>query len=540
MGTAREKMKKEKRPSLNRKENRAYLVGGGIASLSAAAFLIRDAGFPGNRISILEESAIGGGSLDGRGTPREGYVIRGGRMMNLSYLCTYDLFSSIPSYSEPKISVYQEILNFNRKVKSHSLSRVVEGGRKIDVSKMGFDHKNRMELLSLFVKSEKACGDDQIRDFFSDSFFETNFWYMWATMFAFQPWHSLVEFKRYLHRFIHEFPRINTLAGVDRTPLNQFDSLVLPLQEWLKEKGVKFEYGCKVTDVDFQTDASQKKALGIRYTQRGRIENTSLNEDDLLLITLGSMTEGSSLGSMKKAPKLLSKKDGGSWPLWEKIAGKNNEFGNPKIFDERISESKWESFTVTFKDPTFFDRMEKFTGNKAGTGGLVTFKDSNWLMSVVLAHQPHFLKQPADIQVCWGYGLFPDKLGNFIHKKMSDCTGEEILRELLCHLRFDDDRQKIIKHAICIPCMMPFITSQFLTRRTGDRPAVVPTGSVNFGFIGQFCEIPDDVVFTVEYSVRAARMAVYSLLNIKKEIPKVYKDPNTLKILFEAIKTILR
>ncbi|EPG74427.1 hypothetical protein LEP1GSC058_4029 [Leptospira fainei serovar Hurstbridge str. BUT 6] len=536
-------MKKEQKSSYNGKEkieNRAYLVGGGISSLSAAAFLIRDAGFPGNKISILEESAISGGSLDGSGTAREGYVIRGGRMMNLSYLCTYDLFSSIPSSSDPSVSVYQEILNFNRKIKSHSLSRVVEKGRKIDVSKMGFNHKNRMELLRLLVKSEESCGNDQIRDFFSDSFFETNFWYMWATMFAFQPWHSLVEFKRYLHRFIHEFPRINTLAGVDRTPLNQFDSLVLPLQKWLQRNGVKFEYDCKVTDIDFQIDTLRKKAVGIRYTQKRRSKNISLNDNDLLLITLGSMTEGSDLGSMKKAPKLLSKKDGGSWPLWEKIASKNNEFGHPKIFDERISESKWESFTVTFKDPSFFDRMEQFTGNKAGTGGLVTIKDSNWLMSVVLAHQPHFLNQPPNIQVCWGYALFPDKIGNFVHKRMSDCSGEEILRELLGHLQFDDDLKKIIKHAICIPCMMPFITSQFLTRESGDRPAVVPKGAVNFGFMGQFCEIPDDVVFTVEYSVRSAQMAVYSLLNVKKEIPKVYKDPNTLKMLFEATKTMFR
>src|ERR1700712_5300752 len=61
--------------------------------------------------------------------------------------------------------------------------------------------------------------------------------------FAFQPWHSAVEFKRYLHRFIQEFPRINSLAGVDRTPYNQYDSIILPIETYLKAQGVQFRYG---------------------------------------------------------------------------------------------------------------------------------------------------------------------------------------------------------------------------------------------------------------------------------------------------------
>jgi myosin-crossreactive antigen len=63
-------------------------------------------------------------------------------------------------------------------------------------------------------------------------------------------------------------------------------------------------------------------------------------------------------------------------------------------FNSNIAWSFWESFTVTLKDPAFFEKMAQFSGNEAGTGGLVTFKDSNWLMSVVLAHQPHFPHQP--------------------------------------------------------------------------------------------------------------------------------------------------
>jgi len=70
-----------------------------------------------------------------------------------------------------------------------------------------------------------------------------------------------------------------------------------------------------------------------------------------------------------------------------------------------------------------------------------------------------------------------------------------------------------------------------MPRVKGDRPDVVPAGAKNFAFIGQFCEIPDDVVFTVEYSVRSAQMAVYKLLDIKKEIPPVFKGQHDVGVL---------
>src|SRR5262245_66077709 len=90
--------------------SRCYLVGGGIASLACAAYLIRDGGIPGRKIRILEESALLGGSLDARGSPERGYVMRGGRMLDLeAYTCTYDLLSSIPSMAEPGITVKDEV-----------------------------------------------------------------------------------------------------------------------------------------------------------------------------------------------------------------------------------------------------------------------------------------------------------------------------------------------------------------------------------------------------------------------------------------------
>lgn len=520
---------------------RAYLVGGGIASLAAAAYLIQDGGLPGEDITVLESSARTGGALDGAGSPETGYVIRGGRMLNdEAYAATYDLLSRIPSLPDPAETLLDDLREFNAEVKGHSLSRLVRAGKKLDASDMGLGAKDRLALVELMAVSEDSLGAKRIADYFQPSFFTTNFWYMWATTFAFQPWHSLVECKRYMHRFIHALPWFSTLAGVRRTRYNQYDSVVLPLTRWLEAQGVRFLMNTRVTAVDFTRGPSGKSVERIRCLRDGGPEEIVVKPDDLVFVTIGSMVAASSFGSMTSAPGLKRTDESGAWPLWETIAKANPEFGNPRAFDGDIDGSKWLSFTTTLRDPTFFDLMERFTGNTAGTGGLVTFTDSSWLMSVVLAHQPHFLNQPEDVQVFWGYGLFVDQPGDFVDKKMSECTGEEILVELLRHLRFDEHIPGILAAANCIPCMMPYITSQFMPRVKGDRPPVVPAGTANVAFIGQYCEIPDDVVFTVDYSVRSAQTGVYSLLKLDKDVTPIYKGGHDVRVLLDAIRAMLR
>ena len=519
---------------------KVHLIGSGIASLASAAYFIRDGRINPTNITIYEEMDIAGGSLDGAGSAKDGYIMRGGRMLNFSYVCTYDLFSFIPSLGDPGIMVLDEIKAFNKNIKTHSQARLVEDGQILDVSTMGFNTKDRLDLVEMMAASESHLGTKRINEWFEPDFFKTNFWFMWDTMFAFQPWHSAIEFKRYLHRFIHEFKRIDTLAGVDRTPYNQFDSLARPLIEWLKEQGVKFELGTRVTDLYFSLTGEKKTVQTIQLIKDGRTKSIKVRLNDMVLVTIGSMTADSSLGSMDSVPRLITDKRDGSWKLWEAIARNSDQFGHPSVFDSRVDESKWESFTVTCQGTEFFDLMEEFSGNKAGTGGLVTFKDSNWLMSIVLAYQPHFIGQPDNVTVFWGYGLFQDKEGNFVKKKMADCTGAEILTELFSHLKFDEVSDKLLKTSNCIPCMLPYITSQFLTRTTGDRPQVVPEISGNLAFIGQFAEVPDDVVFTVEYSVRTAQTAVYELLELDKQPTLIYKGDHHVDVLFNAMKTMFR
>ena len=514
-----------------------YLVGGGIASLAAAAFLIRDGDILGQNITILEESAQIGGSLDAAGNPRDGYVMRGGRMLESKYLCTFDLFSSIPTLDESK-TVTQEIFQWNVAMNTSSKSRLFRHGHRLTAPKFGLTERHILTLERIALQAEEVLGRSSISDQFDPSFFETDFWFMWCTTFAFQPWHSAVEFKRYLDRFTHMICGFNTLKGIMRTVYNQYDSMVRPLQKWLVDRGVNFELNTRVVDLELRFDSEGYAVRRILCRNGDFLREIEVGEDDKVIVTLGSMVEGSSLGSMDSAPVLKDKSDGGAWRLWANIALGQPQFGYPANFTEHIEKSKWVSFTTTLHDPTFFHLVRDRTGNVPGEGGLITFPESSWLASIVLPHQPHFIGQPADVQVFWGYGLFVDVPGNFVKKPMSSCTGREIMTEIMGHLGIDAHARKILESSICIPCMMPFITSQFLCRGAGDRPQVRPEGSKNLAFAGQFCELPDDVVFTVEYSIRSAQMAVYSLLGLERTPPPVYKGQDSPRILLEAFRML--
>lgn len=123
---------------------------------------------------------------------------------------------------------------------------------------------------------------------------------------------------------------------------------------------------------------------------------------------------------------------------------------------------------------------------------------------------------------------------------MVDCTGEEILTELLYHLNFKEEMKKILKTSICIPCILPFTTAQFLTRAKGDRPQVIPEGSTNLALLGQFCEIEDDIVFTMDYSVRSAQTAVYKFLNLNKKVTPIYKGQYDVRVLYNSAMKMLK
>jgi len=521
---------------------KAYLIGGGLASLASAAYLIRDGGMPGENITIYEESGMVGGSLDAEGTGAgDGYVMRGYRMLESKvYSCLYDLLSFIPSLHDPDRTVLDEFREFNERVKISAKSRLIEEGKVVEPFPFQLQLKDRFRLLWFLTLPEDALSDKMIEDYFSSSFFNSNFWLQFCTTFSFQPWHSLVELKRYILRFYHVSPQLSSMECVQLAPYNEYESIVLPLSTWLQHQGVRFELNIKVVDLEFNIVNGIKTVQGLHCVQEKEPCFIEVDAADQVFATLGSMTANSSIGSMDTAPQADVTEKDSSWLLWENIARKEPGLGTPSVFSNDTEKSKWTSFSITFRDHFFIDQLQLLTRKETGTEGAITIKDSNWLLSFAMTPYPYFKSQPENVSVCWGYGLFPEERGNYVKKKMTECTGREILMELCFHLGLQSHVDRIVETSTCIPCLMPYITSQFLPRTRKDRPRVVTKEISNLALLGQFCEIPDDITFTLEYSVRAAQTGVYTLLHLEKNVSSIYKGYRNPWHIFSTVKIVMR
>lgn len=520
----------------------AYMVGSGLASLAAAVFLIRDGQMKGDKIHIFEELELPGGSLDGILQPSRGFIIRGGREMENHFECLWDLFRSVPSLEIKNASVLDEFYWLNKEDPNYSKMRATinRGNDAHTDGKFTLTDKASEEIVKLFLTSEKELNDKRISDVFSEDFFESNFWLYWRTMFAFEEWHSAMEMRRYIARFIHHIGGLPDLSALKFTKYNQYESLVMPLVNYLESQGVKFMYKTQVINIVVDKKDNKKIAKKIVYQEKGEEKQIELSENDLVFVTNGSITESSTYGDQNTAAELNASL-GGSWGLWRNLAAQDPAFGKPEKFCGSIPETNFVSATLTTLDdriPPYIEKIcqrDPFSG-KVVTGGIVSVKDSSWLLSWTLNRQPHFKKQPKDQLVIWIYGLFSDKPGDYIKKTMKECTGIEIAQEWLYHIGVPENEihDMAANSANTIPCMMPYVMSYFMPRALGDRPLVVPEGSANLAFIGNFAETERDTVFTTEYSVRTAMEAVYTLLDIDRGVPEVFASCFDIRVLLSS------
>ena len=522
----------------------AYIIGTGLAALSAACYLVRDGRMLGKRIHIFEKDPIPGGACDGFEYPGLGYVMRGGREMDNHFEVMWDLFRSIPSIETPELSVLDEYYYLNKRDPNYSLMRATEnrGQDAHTDGKFGLSDAGAMEIMRLFFTPDEELYDRPITDFFSGEVLNSNFWLYWRTMFAFENWHSALEMKLYIRRFIHHIGGLPDFKALRFTRYNQYESMILPMAAYLEKAGAQFHYNTKVTDVGFDISGGKKKAVSISILTADGGQTIDLTENDLVFITPGGCVENSSLGSQNSPAKYDPElKEGGGWDMWRRIAANDPSFGNPDKFCGDPEKSNWMSATVTTLDdsiPPYIKNICKrdpFSG-KVVTGGIVTVKDSNWLLSWTFNRQPQFRSQPKGQLVGWIYGLFSDRPGNFVKKPMRECTGKEICMEWLYHLGVPEAEIESMAEnsANTIPCMMPYITAFFMPRAAGDRPKVVPEGAVNFAFIGQFAETPRDTIFTTEYSMRTGMEAVYTLLDIDRGVPEVWGSVYDVRDLLNA------
>lgn len=518
------------------KNRQAYIIGSGIAGLAAATFLIKDGGMKGDAITIIDSGSEPGGSFDGQGSAQTGYSARGLRMFEKDvYSCTYDLLAKITSPTNPRKTLKDDFFEFNRRVKVKARARLITRGQIINAQRLGLNWGDRLRIFKLIYLPEKFFGNQKISDYFSADIFISNFWAEWSTTFSFQPWHSLIEMRRYLIRFFANTESIATMQGMLSMPYCEHDFIIRPLVKQLQGYGVKFKYNNAVRALEF-VPSTRRKIVSQIILKKSKL---AVTPHDLVFFTNGSITADSTMGTRKATPKSSHKKSV-AWDLWKSLAVRWPDLGRPEVFANSRARSHWTSFTLTCRGANFFKLIEKMTGNVAGTGGLITLKDSNWFLTLSLPEQPYFIGQPKNTFVCWGYGLSPDRQGNFIKKKMTACSGQEILAELCYHLGIENKLPTLVKQIICLPVLLPYITSQFQSRRQGDRPLVVPRDSQNLALIGQYVEIPQEIVFTVEASVRSAKLAVNQLLRLKTKLPPLYQGQFNPKLIIKAIKTALR
>lgn len=523
----------------------AYFVGSGLASLAGAAFLIRDAQLPGERITIIEELSLPGGSMDGIFDEHKGFIVRGGREMEEHFETLWDLFRSIPSLDTPDATVLDEMYWLHKDDPSSSACRATENqGVPIpQMHELTLSPKAVQEMLHLALSEEADLQDKRIDEFFTEEFFTSNFWLYWATMFAFEPWASAMEMRRYLLRFVHHIATLTDLSSLKFTRYNQYESLILPLIAYLKNHGVRFQYDTEVLGIKVDATTGTKVARELTMATGQTQRTIELTENDWVFVTNGSITESTTFGD-NDHPAPLATEAGGAWKLWKHLAAQDPAFGHPEKFCENIPEANWViSATVTLTDDRIAPYIAKLTGRdprsgKIITGGPCNFRDSNWLYGFTMSRQPHFAAQDASKElVLWVYGLFSDRVGDYVPKTITECTGTDLCEELLYHLGVPVDQiaELARNSARTIPCRMPYITSYFMPRALGDRPLVVPDGSTNLAFIGNFAETANDTVFTTEYSVRTAMEAVYTLAGVERGVPEVFASSFDTRTLLNAV-----
>jgi oleate hydratase len=553
-------------------KSKAVMIGAGLANMAAAVYLIQEGHWQGDQITFyaLDDHGANDGAPTDETTdeywnkqhPMEntkGYVARGGRMLNYrTYVDLMDLLDRVPSATEPNMTAAQDTHDFDAKHRTFDKARLLQGGNGIiNGGHLGLNNKDRMLLSRLVLmpdSQEEKLDNVSIADYFESSphIFTTNFWYMWETTFAFRIQSSAQELRRYMHQMIYEFTQIEHLVGVNRTRYNQYESIMLPLINYLKEQGCQIILNRRVQDWRFKETAMQDEitvtGLSIENTETGDVDQLEIDDDTAVFFTNGSITDSATMGDYNTAaPENMDY--GAAAGLWKKATEHFYNLGNPDKFFADRNASEWVSFTLTTKNHLLLNEIARITTQVPGNAlnsfistkpiSSMGYEDVN--MSIVVHHQPHFTTQKPNESVIWGYFLYPRRSGEFVDKPYIEMTGKEMLTELLGQLakvdpgpvniseKADDIYDSVINN---IPVYMPYASALFNNRAKTDRPEVIPQHSTNLAFTGEFVEQPYQMVFTEQSAVRSGEIAAYHFAGVPMDHlvknPRFDKDPKVL------------
>lgn len=553
-------------------KKKAIMIGAGIANMAAAVYLIQEGGWNGDQITFY--SLDDHGSNDGSTTEaakddywnknhpmenQKGYIARGGRMLNYrTYVDLMNLLDRIPSATEQGMTAAQDTREFDAAHPTYDKARLLEGGKGIvNGSHLGLNNTSRKLLTKLIMmpdSREEELDNVTIAEYFKDDpeFFETNFWFMWETTFAFRTQSSAQELRRYMHQMIYEFTQIEHLVGVNRTRYNQFESIMLPLINYLKDQGCKIVLNRLVTDWEFKETPMQDEitVTGLRMlnTDTNQEEFVEVDEDTAVIFTNGSITDSASLGDFD-TPAPENPDYGAASSLWKKATQRFYNLGNPDKFFADRDASEWVSFTLTTKDHLLLEEITRITTQEPGnalnsfisTVPVTPLHQKDVTMSIVVHHQPHFTTQKPNETVLWGYFLYPRRKGEFVDKPYIEMTGREMVKELIGQLakvdpgpiNIETKEKAIMKSVVnCIPVYMPYASALFNNRAKSDRPKVIPKHSTNLAFTGEFVEQPYQMIFTEQSAVRSGEIAAFHFAGVPMSrlvpTPRYDKDIKTL------------
>lgn len=553
-------------------KKKAIMIGAGLSNMAAAVYLIQEGKWSGDQITFYALDNYG--SNDGSPTQdvkddywnknhpmenQKGYIARGGRMLNYrTYVDLMDLLDRIPSMTEPGLTAAEDTRQFDAAHPTYDKARLLAGGQGIvDGGKLGLNNKSRKLLTQLIMmpdSQEEKLDNITIADYFKDNteFFESNFWFMWETTFAFRTRSSAQELRRYMHQMIYEFTQIEHLVGVNRTRYNQYESIMKPLINYLEKEGCHIVLNRRVVDWKFKDSKMQDEitvtGLHMVNTKTNENEFIPVDDDTAVIFTNGSITDSATLGDFN-TPAAENMDYGAASSLWKKASDHFYNLGNPDKFFADRDASEWVSFTLTTKNHLFLNEITRITTQEPGnalnsfisTEPVTPLGQKDVTMSIVVHHQPHFTSQKPNETVLWGYFLYPRRHGEIIDKPYIEMTGKEMLQELIGQLskvdpgpiNISDKEEEIMDSVInCIPVYMPYASALFNNRAKSDRPKVIPKHSTNLAFTGEFVEQPYQMIFTENSAVRSGEIAAYHFAGIPMsrlvKTPRYDKDVKTL------------
>ena len=553
-------------------KKKAIMIGAGLSNMAAAVYLIQEGKWSGDKITFYALDNYG--SNDGSPTQdvkddywnknhpmenQKGYIARGGRMLNYrTYVDLMDLLDRVPSMTEPCLTAAEDTRQFDAAHPTYDKARLLTGGQGIvDGGKLGLNNKSRKLLTQLIMmpdSQEEKLDNITIADYFKDNteFFESNFWFMWETTFAFRTRSSAQELRRYMHQMIYEFTQIEHLVGVNRTRYNQYESIMKPLINYLEKEGCHIVLNRRVVDWKFKDSKMQDEitvtGLHMVNTKTDENEFVPVDDDTAVIFTNGSITDSATLGDFN-TPAAENMDYGAASSLWKKASDHFYNLGNPDKFFADRDASEWVSFTLTTKNHLFLNEIARITTQEPGnalnsfisTEPVTPLGQKDVTMSIVVHHQPHFTSQKPNETVLWGYFLYPRRHGEIIDKPYIEMTGKEMLQELIGQLskvdpgpiNISDKEEEIMDSVInCIPVYMPYASALFNNRAKSDRPKVIPKHSTNLAFTGEFVEQPYQMIFTENSAVRSGEIAAFHFAGIPMsrlvKTPRYDKDVKTL------------